>query len=184
MLRMKFWPSAKCPRCLHPNETTEHVLHCPSISARQLALSLKNKFEQNLAKLNTSPRLRQTLISLIDSSIWNLPPTNCHPSISQEAIQAQLHLSIHDFCCGRLVTKWRELQAIHIQNNDLPTRADAWTQQVIINIWNLFFQMWLHRNECLHSSDSIKDQIYNLSELDTEIRRQWHIGNQKLHSAD
>ena len=44
--------------------------------------------------------------------------------------------------------------------------------------------MWLHRNDCLHTSDSIKDQIYNLPELNSKIRRQWQIGTQALHSAD
>ena len=184
MLRMKFWPSAKCPRCLHTQETTSHVLHCPALSARQLALSLKQTFEKKLAQLHTAPRLRQSLLSLLDSSIWNISPNNNHPSISHEAVHAQLQLDLHDFTCGRLVTTWQELQELHLLHNNIPLRADIWTQQVITQLWNIYFQMWLHRNDCLHTSDSIKDQIYNLPELNSKIRRQWQIGTQALHSAD
>ena len=110
---MKFWPSAKCPRCLSSIETSEHVLQCPSISARRLALSLKQKFAQYLSQIQTAPSLQITLLKLVDAAIWDSTPNPHHQFLSTTSLQAQLQLDIHDFVCGRLVNTWKDLQSIH-----------------------------------------------------------------------
>ena len=184
MNRMKFWPSAKCPRCLTSIETSEHVLQCPSISARQLALSLKQQFAQYLSQIQTAPSLQITLLELVDAAIWDSTPNPHHPFLSTTALQAQLRLDLHDFVCGRLVNTWKDLQSIHITHNNLRSNADTWTQKVIIHIWHMYFQMWIHRNENLHTSESIKDQVFNLNKIDNEIRQQWSLGTQDLNNAD
>ena len=48
----------------------------------------------------------------------------------------------------------------------------------------MFFQMWLHRNEWLHSNPEVQDKQHKIQEINQEIRRQWNIGTQGLHNAD
>ena len=51
-------------------------------------------------------------------------------------------------------------------------------------IWDIYFQMWLHRNEAFHNNQQIQDDIHQLQQTDIKIRRQWTIGTQGLSDAD
>ena len=51
-------------------------------------------------------------------------------------------------------------------------------------IWDIYFQMWLRRNEAFHNNQQIQDDIHQLQQTDVKIRRQWTTGTQGLSDAD
>ena len=182
MKRMCFWASDQCPRCGADNETTMHVIRCPNPSAQAMEKTLRTKLLQDLETYPTSPTLMRSIGALLANIIHDIPI----PSAQQGeiAIKEQLTLEASEFLKGRVVQQWRIQQQEYLDTILSQRTARRWTQHLIRRFWDMFFQMWLHRNEWLHSNPEVQDKQHKIQEINQEIRRQWNIGTQGLHDAD
>ena len=99
-------------------------------------------------------------------------------------MQAQLQLPLCEFSKGRLVHAWSQHQDEYLKQIQSQWTASKWTQTLINELWNIFFQLWLHRNEAYHSNKQVQNTIQQLQQIDNEIRRQWTIGTQGLDNTD
>ena len=184
MRRMGFWPSDKCPRCLDDNETSIHVLQCPSTASRDNLRESIKSFTKQMKQLATHPAIIKAAIYLLhkgtNSSDVTFP---INPTV-QELVTKQLHLPIIEFLRGRIVTIWSLVQGGFYRTIQSPRSEDRWAALFVTNLWDIYFSAWTHRNDTLHQSENKKDTIYNFPELNYEIRRQWRIGTHGLHDAD
>ena len=99
-------------------------------------------------------------------------------------MQAQIQIPLCDFSKGRLVHTWSQHQDEYLRQIQSQRTASKWTQTLINELWNIFFQMWLHHNKAYHSNEQVQDTIQQLQHIDNEIRRQWTIGTQGLDNTD
>ena len=154
MKRMRFWPIDKCPRCLQDNETTLHVLQCTHPEAKTLAEKLTEELVAQLGQYPSCPQLTKGIQALLKFNINHTPiPEELARGSS---VSVQMRLPCHEFVRGRIVTQWGLDQQDYFNNIASPKKASRWVQFVTTGIWNLFFQMWLHRNEHLHSNEQSK----------------------------
>ena len=82
--------------------------------------------------------------------------------------------------------QWEAEDIVRLQTEGIQFARSAnwWTQLLIHEIWQLFFALWLHRNEAYHSNPITQNQIQQLSKINREIRRQWAIGLHGIPHAD
>ena len=101
-----------------------------------------------------------------------------------DSVIEQMKLPLHEFVRGRIITTWCSEQDEFLQRIRSRRSANRWTQLLIHEIWQLFFALWLHRNEAYHSNPITQNQIQQLSKINREIRRQWAIGLHGIPHAD
>ena len=144
MRRMGFWPSDKCPCCLHDNETSIHVLQCPS-NHENLKESL-GEFHIIMKQLDTSPAILSAVKYLIQKGTLlctdSVPPQS--PKVL-DLINAQLQLPLDEFLQGRIVKAWAILQREHYHTICAPWSEDKWAAAFVTNLWNIYFSSWTHR---------------------------------------
>ena len=184
MRRMKYWASDKCPRCLQSNKTTLHVIQCNHLSATQRSAHLRDQLVQQLSAFPTCRALVQLITVLLQAIAWQIEPHLPSHHEAQPLLQAQMQLPLHEFARGRIVHQWKEYQQQYLTAIQSPQNANRWAQTLITGLWNIYFHMWLHRNKAFHSNKQVQDKLHKLHLIDHEIRRQWNIGPQELHSAD
>ena len=90
-----------------------------------------------------------------------------------------------NFLWGRIVTKWRDEQAL-VFLTCIRSRQSAnhWAQTLIHELWHLYFALWLQCNEAYHSDPTTENKIQLLSKINQEIRRQWAIGSHGIPKVD
>ena len=184
MRRMDFWPSDKCPRCLCDNETSIHILQCPCPNSRDILRESFTALFKAMMNLDTNPDILIAIHYLLHTgttlSIVDVPTK---PSVVK-LLTAQLQLPIEEFLRGRIVKDWAITQHKHLRMVQSPRSANKWAAVLVTKLWETYFNSWHHRNNTFHQSESKKDSIYNIPELNYEIRRQWRLGTQELHDAD
>ena len=89
-----------------------------------------------------------------------------------------------NFLWGRIVTKWRDEQALFLTCICSRRSANHWAQTLINELWQLYFALWLQRNKAYHSNPTTQNKIQLLSKINQEIRRQWAIGSHGIPKAD
>ena len=114
MKRMNFWASDKCPRCLQPNETTNHVLQCQDISAMQLMVKLRTQLRTKLQAFHTNSETIEAIDHMLLSASWNTESQSPNPT-TQNLLEAQLIFSPIEFAKGQLVKTWQINQDKYLQ---------------------------------------------------------------------
>ena len=184
---MRYWSSDKCPQCFSPNETTLHVLTCNAPSAVQLLQERQKALLTSLAPYPTKPELLDGIRQMFNlflaenSDESKTIPDNAalHP-----CTVVQLQLPTHEFVRGHLVRNWKEEQEQFLNQIRSRRSANRWAQLLMQEIWQLFFSLWLHRNETYHSDPTTQNKIQQLCQINREIRRQWAIGPHGIPQAD
>ena len=182
MHSMRQWRTNLCPRCFQPNETTFHVLSCQADNAQDKRATLLSEVQQELHDLNTNPSIVTDLLFLLRASSSSEP--NNLTTRTSPLIDAQLQLSPLQFLQGRLVKAWRHQQQLYYQSISSQQSALRWASKVLTCIWRFAFSLWDHRNNVLHTNQSVQDRIHNLRATNDEIRRQWRIGTDGLHDMN
>ena len=182
MHSMRQWRTNLCPRCLQSNETTIHVLSCQAASAQVIRATLLREVQQELNNINTDPSIVTDLLFLLRATSSSEP--NILTTRTSPLIDAQLQLSPLQFLQGRLVKAWRHQQQLYYQSIESHQSALRWASKVLICIWRFAFSLWDHRNNVLHTNQSVLDKIHNLRATNDEIRRQWRLGTDGLHDMN
>ena len=147
-------------------------------------VKLRSQLWIKLQKFPTRNDTIELIDHLLSSNSWNIPPQKQTQMDTQQLMQVQLELPACEFSKGRLVEAWAQHPDEYLKSIHSPRTASKWTQTLMQELWNLFFIMWLHRNEAFHSNEQTHDIIQQLQKIDNEIRRQWTISTQGLDNAD
>ena len=171
-----------CPRCDKEDEHLLHVLTCPASCAH----TLRNKMIATLiAWLNTNsthPHIIEYFSSglsqwfLDQNYTWNASSilfSDC--DIINQSLQSQLNIGWYHLLCGMLSDDLVQLQASYYLSIHSPKSATRWGSSLIKKLWNIIHQLWLQRNECLHTSESLH-HMTRLTLLKASVTAEYNLG--------
>jgi hypothetical protein len=143
----------KCPQCLQPNETQEHILKCPHTGAHKRRYELVCLMMTKIIQ-NPSCGVQQVFESYVRSWLADSePPT---PDISRvpikqrellvKALEEQEQIG-WDLGIRSYLGLTRHWSLAVAANPRLPPKNDkgkAWTRKAISELWNFSSEMWEH----------------------------------------
>ena len=166
MLLWKKRDTAECPLCNH-TETKDHIVLCQSTHATAQWLEGIDQFEHVLSKIKT-PKETSAVISYMMKRYRN--NTSDIPHITNPTLKAAV-LSQHSlgwgpFLEGLLVKEWVTHASTFMTKKKNP---NTWVQALIINLWEIIWNMWNKRCTILHRTD-LSNKLHELDLIDTQIR--------------
>ena len=167
-----------CPRCLSAHENNWHTIQCSHPEALKIwehgLYTLKKWMRRNQAY----PGLPEALISNLQNWHHNIISVDIryqHSPDLQEAINTQNHIGWSTFLFGAPCDSLIKLQDQHLKMNNKKTSGLTWFSHVIKILWDVKFEMWLHRNTFIHNTTSCL-HILNKDRLHHCIQREYNIG--------
>jgi hypothetical protein len=106
----------------------------------------------------------------------------CVPIPVLRAAQDQHIIGLRGLVEGLLSIKWAQVQQDHYSAIRSHRSGCRWASLLIHRLWLLGFAMWEHRNNCLHSEESVQNKRLSIA-VDREIRREFAVGPTGLLSA-
>ena len=143
-----------CPRCGQDEVHRFHIIGCSHVDATALRRVGILQLSTFLDEANTAPDLKTGLLSLIDSAISHTPwtPPQTSHLLTQSTFQAQLLLGNRQVLDGFFSPLWASTQSDHYVYLGRRTTGTQWMSKVIRMIWQIAWDMWIHRRR-------IKDTI-------------------------
>jgi len=86
-----------------------------------------------------------------------------------EACNAQAAIGPHSFVEGLVTPKWQQIQKRHMQSTGSRKSPRRWTQELILKIWMVSWDMWDSRNGIVHKNKETRMQQITAA-LDADIR--------------
>ena len=182
----KYTPLAPdmCPTCLTANETTAHILTCPSIRAAEILNLSFDILKDSLSLADTFPLFFDTWIHGLSLYINGLdshaPTCPCAPTsgslvpihclLSQTYIDQSIHIIWYQFLHERISKLRTQAIAKHYQLRKSPLQCNNCAQQVISNSWNHAFQQWEFQNGALHGHNLAKQQTQLFTQVYTTVK--------------
>lgn len=184
--RMQLWgfqEGSECPRCQHPDETPEHVLHCPDQRAQTAWTTTIRTLETWMIKNETDPDIIRAITTELHR--WkqpHLPTRQYKPSIAT-AVQQQGDIGWYQFLMGKLTMQWTEVQDEYLKWLGRRRTGKAWVTALIAKVWTVSWDMWEHRNDIHHNTITPK-KLLELTELKERITEQMEKGTTGLMQKD
>jgi hypothetical protein len=97
------------------------------------------------------------------------------PILVLRAAQDQCIVGLQGLVEGLLSIRWAQVQQDHYSVIRSRRSVRRWASLLIHRLWLLGFAMWEHRNNCLHSEESVQNKRLSLA-VDREIRREIALG--------
>jgi hypothetical protein len=151
---------ADCPRC-GESESTEHVIRCPSPSAKEQWKKSLTKLEKWMKKLTALPQLRSAI--LVNLERWRenepifYPEGHRWPHV-RSAIDDQARIGWGLMLEGCLSRHWKEVQEEYYSWLDRRNTGRRWTELLIVKLVEVAWDMWDHRNHSQHAPDNPRRQ--------------------------
>lgn len=171
MYRMHQWgqsDTSLCPLCqIHP-ETTDHVLQCPSETAKTFRTAQLLEFRSMLDKLETQPQLRNRMMSTILQYTNGFPHSH-EPSTDDlllepvnKAFTVQKRLGTRNLFRGLLCTQVSDLQDDWYNNNQHKKRNNTakWDVKVRTALITFANEAWMHRCKIVHEENKATVENY------------------------
>jgi hypothetical protein len=146
--------TADCPLCPHPDETLDHIFHCPHpVLACKREMILEELRKKGL-RLDIPRAIVDVLHSLLKSYIHEgAPPSPTDPTLLT-AVQAQLRIGHDMLPRGFLSTHW--IRAMESMGCQQPHRKLA---ALIYYLWmEVTDRLWRERNALTHDSFNLNDK--------------------------
>ena len=178
LVRWGHQESIACPRCGLDERHRHHILSCPHAGAAAL---IETRLDQLRASLDTSltdPDLKLGLMDLIRASFsdtdWTPPPTTS-PRLSL-VFNTQLTLGTRHVKDGLLSHLWASAQHEYFLSIGKRTTGTIWASKVIHRIWQIAWDLWIHRRRIKGSLDD-QSLAARHAILDTAIADAFHRYN-------
>lgn len=169
--RMHQWgqsDTSLCPLCkIHP-ETTDHVLQCPSETAKTFRTAKLLEFRSLLDKLETHPLLRNRLMSTMlqytSGFINSYSPTTNDDELTMvnRTFEVQSRIGSRNMFRGLICTQISDLQEEwykdhkHKKRNNI-AKWDVSVRKALIDISN---EIWKHRCTIVHEENKVTVEGY------------------------
>jgi len=162
-------PEGLCPACRAALETTDHVFQCSYTDTQALKHELLKAFREELGILGTPSAIIKGLSAGLD---WWLVaggegPCPRAPGFGRiygiyvwttNAYVAQGRLGWGQLLRGRISSLWGTAYVREIKSQEPKQHHLIWSKKVIKLLWDLAFQLWMHRNGILHGT-TIAEQL-------------------------
>ena len=171
-----------CPRCGADETHRYHVIQCTHADASAIREKHLTELEQFLDTANTEPDLKEGLLSLIKAacadSTWT-PPATSVPLVTQTYLQ-QTSIGTAYVLDGFLCPSWATTQHAHLLSMGRRTTGTQWMSRVTRRIWQIAWDLWIHRRSVLESTDSANLPAVHLS-LNTSIDLAFQTYSTAIH---
>ena len=178
MVKRKHATLDLCPCCKYNTENNIHVLTCPSQST--VRNRLINELKNAIALIHTNPHILTYLIDGLTN--WFDDPYGVEPEQDVTTEFRQITTSQNSLGWYTTLLRLFHKDLLSHQNKhykEIGSRrtGTAWGKHMAIKLWNLSYQMWAARNECLHDSVTVHEfkglEVLHssiLTELDKGVR--------------
>ena len=185
LLRNQWQDHSECPRCGQDNEDTIHVLRCPQARANTQWNTCMETFSAWMDSNHTNLELSRWIKLRLGQ--WRrgatLTPVLSNPHV-RRAIRDQDRLGWWQFLLGRIPKSMVDAQAHHLQRSRPVRRIEPWSKGLILQVWEISFAMWSHRNVELHGETLTPQQASQLDSLRQSIRDEFTKGPDTLLPRD
>jgi hypothetical protein len=175
MLRRKEWTHARCPRCHHSPETTEHVWLCTTTDTdiiwTQFLMDLFAWFKSQ----HTNQEIADTIILRLMQWRSGHAPTPIqvdHPGLAQALLQQDL-IGWTSALEGRWGTLWAPLQDAYYKWLNSRQSGHRWLTALIERMWKVAWDLWDHRN-AVRLNQHLRDRrVTNAIVIRVEFEKGW-----------
>jgi len=163
--------TTQCPSCPHPDETLDHLFHCPHPLLRRTRELILEQLRKKGLKLRIPYPVVSSLCSVLESYFNSTPlPTDFGSLNIQQAITAQLTLGLKFLPRGFLTHRWIDAMEAHGCDDPHPKLAS-----LIYFLWfDMTDSLWRVRNEIVHKAHNL-NQLAQEADIDDRIR--WYLSN-------
>jgi hypothetical protein len=143
-----------CPRC-QKEETTQHVLLCRSKDALTVWETGLVKLDAWMLQKQTDPAIRLSITSRLRTWHEGTPPSG--PSWDctfKSAIKEQNAIGWYPFLLGQVSLQWKGAQHACYKSLNLDNTGKQWVKQLILQLFNISWDMWEHHNGIKHNTNT------------------------------
>lgn len=160
MVRRKEWHSPACPRCSQ-TETHCHVWQCPNTEAQDIRSRGLDMLDNWLKTQDTDPDLRRVLLIRLFDWLEDQPYTEILPTQTRyyELITRQDSIGWELPFTGFWLQDWSLQQHLYYITIGSSKTGIKWLERFTIRIWKIAWDLWEHRNNCLHQRQIHYDRI-------------------------
>ena len=168
------WNHDMCPRCLQNNESCLYVLQCPTETSRTHWEVAINELEETLIDLQTNPNIirawKSRLLGWQDHHKFPFRQFSLRVTV-YSALHNQDAINWSNFLMGRLIKKWKVAQDewIVMTSTKWHRSSQRWFTQAVLDIWEVSWKQWQHRNSILHDEQDPWKQ-HEIRDLDKQIQ--------------
>ena len=176
MQRWKFRTNAACPRCGFLSEDTSHIFQCPHPEARAIWQTKLEALHPWLIQNYTSPSVASVICGRLNSWITNSALSPISSTLSppfRPVIGIQDAIGWNCFFQGFWALEWEGAQSAYLQSIKSRRSPKRWLTSVITKLWDIAWDMWEHRNGCLHDNEMGEEII----QLHSDITHQYSLGS-------
>jgi hypothetical protein len=179
-----------CPLCDQEDETTVHVLRCHDERARKhwaASLASLNKW---MGDHKTKPTLQRGIITLLqgwyDDGTIHFPTGHFQDQQVRQALEEQANIGVYNLLLGQFSKQFINIQSayIHYIDKDSKMTGQTWSTAFLVELWNLPWEMWEHRNGILHGATNTPQQQRSVEELLLEVNAELEQGPDTLLVPD
>jgi hypothetical protein len=179
-----------CPLCDQEDETTVHVLRCHDERARKhwaASLASLNKW---MGDHKTKPTLQRGIITLLqgwyDDGTIHFPTGHFQDQQVRQALEEQANIGVYNLLLGRFSKQFIDIQSAYIRyiDKDSKMTGQTWSTAFLVELWNLPWEMWEHRNGILHGATNTPQQQRSVEELLLEVNAELEQGPDTLLVPD
>ena len=130
---------------------------------------------------DTQPDLLQVLTRVIQpgtpQSFLQHLHSQHHGSPLQTASHIQDKIGYHNLFCGRIATKWMEVQSQYFHSSIGSKRSPMnWSMRFILQLLQFSHSMWKHRCNIVHDGDMNMQTEQEIKKLNAEIKDEFITG--------
>jgi len=175
--------SPRCPICTTEDESLVHILTCSDSRSVDLRATLLLELHEWLIAELTCPWIREFLFyglpSWFDDPEGHKPGLNWHETFAPSA-QAQLSLGWYATLFRFFHDSLVQLQHHFYKSENSRKTGISWAHKVTLKLWNIVYQIWIHRSSILHETEAIH-QVSGLAKLQQAITTEHARGPGHLH---
>ena len=159
----------QCPSCPHPDETLDHLFHCPHPTLLAKREELLEHLRKKGLKLGTPRVVMDTILLLLQAYFTGSPPptSSSSPHITL-ALETQVQIGLRFLPRGFLATHW--IAALEAHGCPFPYRTLA---ALIHTLWiDITDSLWRTRNDITHNGVNLHTLA---QERETDAKLQWYL---------
>lgn len=175
--------NTNCPRCqLH--ETAAHVLRCHNPRAITVWETTLTKLDTWMLQKRTNPVVRTAILQRLREWHTGTPISPAEWDCSfKTTLKTQNDIGWYPFLLGHVSNSWHEVQQAYYTSLNLDNTGKQWVRQLIIQLFNISWDMWEHRNAIKHNTVT-PASLQIIYSLDNHIRDEFAIGDSNLLPHD
>ena len=175
-----------CPRCRTQHEDNTHILRCRATGAdAQWEYSMEN-FKREINKLPAPPDLPEAIQDMLTRWREGRIPREAEHNWTDDTkklIDLQEQVGWELMLEGCISKGWEEIVQMYITSTKKNMTTERWISALIRKLWEVAWDMWDHRNQCLHKLNP-DEVLLGIQKVKTAIQWEMQHGPDVLMTED